>query len=313
MSTNDVDSSDRTETVTDSDGTDDGDHDSDGIDDGDSDADAAARLERTAARAELLAEENHRLRNEYARARQSRYRRAALGLGAIGLFAVAAGLVFPASREVLFALGATGLFGGLLTHYLTPGQFVAASVGERVYAAWAANGAAIAAELGLREERVYLPDAGTETARLYVPLHAAYDAPTDLEGPIALEEGERGLVLTPTGATLFEEFRRALPGDLASRPGPLAAQLCDALVEQFELADRADPDVDAADGRVTVAISGSAFGAVDRFDHPIGSFVAVGLAVGLERDVRLEVEPGDDRADWLVTCRFETSESGQTD
>lgn len=293
MSTNDLDSTDRTEPES----TD------------DDDVDTEAQLERTAARAELLAEENNRLRNEYARARQSRYRRTAIGLGAIGVLGLIAGAVFPSSREVLLALGATGLFGGLLTYYLTPGQFVAASVGERVYAAWAANGTAITSELGLREEQVYLPDPGQETARLYIPLHAAFNSPQDRQGPIVLEEGEQGLVLLPTGATLFEEFRHALAGDLATSARPLATQLCDGLVEQFELADRADPDVDAADGRITVAISDSAFGAVDRFDHPIGSFVAVGLAVGLDRTVRLEVEPGDERADWLVTCRFEVDDA----
>ncbi|WP_306059817.1 hypothetical protein [Natronococcus wangiae] len=289
MSTNDFESNNHTETET--------------ADDGN--GDATTRREQAAARAELLAEENRRLRAEYARARQSQYRRTAIGLVAIGLVAIATGIAFPGSREVLVALGATGLFGGLLTYYLTPGQFVAASVGERVYAAWAENGAAIASELGLRDERVYLPDDGSATARLYVPLHAAYEPPTDYGGPIVLEEDERGLVLTPTGATLFEELRRVLPGDLASAATPLAAQLCDGLVEQFELAGSADADVDPADGRVTVAISDSAFGAVDRFDHPIGSFVAVGLAVGLERPVTLEVDPGDERADWLVTCRFD--------
>lgn len=295
MSTNDFEFNDRTETET----TDD-----------DGNADTATPREQAAARAELLTEENRRLRAEYARARQSQYRRTAIGLGAIGLVAVVAGVAFPGSREVLLALGATGLFGGLLTYYLTPGQFVAASVGERVYAAWAENGAAIASELGLRDERVYVPTDGSATARLYVPLHAAYEAPTEFDGPIALEEDERGLVLTPTGATLFEEFRRALPGELATAATPLATQLCDGLVEQFELADSADADADAADGRITVAISNSAFGAVDRFDHPIGSFVAVGLAIGLERPVTLEVEPGDERADWLVTCRFETEGDG---
>lgn len=99
---------------------------------------AESDLEQTA-RAELLAEENRRLRAEYARTQQTRYRRTAYGLAALGVLAVLGGLLFPNARGVLFALGGTGLFGGLLTLYLTPGQFVAADVGERVYAAMAAN------------------------------------------------------------------------------------------------------------------------------------------------------------------------------
>lgn len=268
--------------------------------------DTAAQLERAAAQVELLAEENRRLRNEYARAQQARYRRTAAGLGAIGALSIAAGFLFPASREVLVALGAAGVFGGLLTYYLAPGQFVAAAVGERVYAAWAANGAAIASELGLRDDRVYLPDAQSGTAKLYAPLHATFEPPMEHDGPVVHGEDERGLVLATTGGPLFAEFRRALSGELAASAEPLARQLCDGLVEQFELAGSADPDVDPTTGRVTVAISDSAFGDVDRFDHPIGSFLATGLAVGLDRPVTLEIDVGDERADWLVTCRYET-------
>uniref|UniRef100_A0A8A2VL03 DUF7982 domain-containing protein n=1 Tax=Haloterrigena alkaliphila TaxID=2816475 RepID=A0A8A2VL03_9EURY len=255
-----------------------------------------------AAQVELLADENRRLREEYVRARQSRYRSTALGLAAIGVVAVLGGILFPDAREVLVALGATGLFGALLTYYLTPGRVVAADVGERVYAAGAANAAAIADELGLRDERVYVPG-GTAPARLYVPQHADAALPEERAGPIVVDDA-RGLLLEATGAELFREFERALTGDLAAEPTPLAAQLTDGLVEQFELARSAAPDVDAADGRATIAINDGAFGSIDRFDHPIPSFLAVGFAAGLDRPVRLEVAPGDDRADWLVTCRW---------
>lgn len=257
-----------------------------------------------AAQIELLVEENRRLRSEYARARQTRYRRTALGLAAVGAVAVAAGILFPDGQQVLFALAGTGLFGGLLTYYLAPGQFVAAEVGERVYGAAATNEAALVSELGLRDDRLYLPGDDTVLARLFVPQYLEYDYPETLTTPIVTEGSQRGLVLEATGSGLFEEFERALATDLATGPAELATQLTDALVEQFELARSADPDVDTDGERLTVAISGSAFGPVDRFDHPIASFLAVGVAVGLDSPVELEVARGDDRADWLVTCRW---------
>ena len=261
-----------------------------------------------AARAELLAEENSRLREEYVRARRAQYRNTALGLAALGVVAGLGGLVFPGSREVLFVLAATGLFGGVLTYSLTPGRFVAAEVSERVYAGLAANQAALAAELGLREERVYLPGEG-DGVRLFVPRHREYDLPDADAGPIVADERSRGLLLEPTGDRLVRELERGLPGELAGQPAALAAQLADGLVEQLELARSAEPDVDPETGRVTVALGDPAFGPVDRFDHPVASFFAVGVATGLEQPVSLAVEPGDDRADWLVTCRWDRNRS----
>ena len=92
-------------------------------------------------------------------------------------------------------------------------------------------------------------------------------------------------------------------GETETRLPELAEQLADALVEGFEMVGSATPDVDPEEGRVTVAITDSRYGAVDRFDHPIPSFVAVGLARGTERPVTLEsTTSDDDRVDYLVTC-----------
>ncbi|ARS89953.1 bZIP transcription factor [Natrarchaeobaculum aegyptiacum] len=259
------------------------------------------------ARADLLEAENRRLRTEYARLRQSRNRTRALGLLAIAILAVAGAAVFPGVRDVLFVLAAIGAIGGVLTYYLSPGAFVAADVGERIYAALAGNLADLAGSLGLDDRRLYVPGHEESACRLFVPHHPDVDLPEDaVDGPIVTDEETRGLVLEPTGHALFETFERGLTSDLATRPGPLANQLTDALVEQFELATSAEASVEPA--QVTVAISESAVGDVDRFDHPIASFLATGLAIGLEQPVDLEVTRGDGRADWLVTCRWAESD-----
>ena len=69
---------------------------------------------------EVLREENRRLRAEYARARQSEYRRAALVLVGAGLLSGLGGVLLTSAQTVLFALGGTGVFIGVLTYYLTP-------------------------------------------------------------------------------------------------------------------------------------------------------------------------------------------------
>lgn len=261
-----------------------------------------------AARAEVLAEENRRLRTEYARARKAEYRRIAYGLAAVGLLGFLGGAVFPDGREILFAFGFTGLFGGVLTLYLSPTRVVAADVGERVYAAMAANDAALATQLGIDEQRVYVPGDG-KPAHLYLPQNSEYELPEPEEGPLVVADRRRGLFLEATGAFLFEEFERALTGDLATVPDALATQVVDGAVEQFELAASVDADIDATDGRATVRIAGAAFGDLDRFDHPLASFLAVGFAAGLDRPVTLEVDEADEYADWLVTCRWSSDES----
>ncbi|WP_276253265.1 bZIP transcription factor [Halomontanus rarus] len=267
---------------------------------------------RLTARNELLSEENERLRSEYARARRSQYRTSATALAGLGTLALVGGLLLPDARETLFVLAAIGLFVGVVTYYLTPTQFVSADVGERVYANLAANEAAIAGELGLYDQRLYLPGDELRRGILYVPQHPEFELPADPDTTFLTARGERGIALETTGSALFEEFERTLTAELASTPVTLASQVVDGLVEQFELARSVDSDVDAEAGRATFAVDGSAFGDVDRFDHPIASFLAVSFAVGLDRPITLEVAPAEGGADWLVTCRWEPDSDSES-
>lgn len=262
-----------------------------------------------------LEEENARLKRAYGSARRSQYRRTAFGLVAIGLLATAGGFILPESRDVLFALGGTGLFAGVLTYYLTPEQFIAASVGEKVYSALVENGTEQAAELGLTNVAVYVPPSVGETrsTRLFVPQRADYDLPDpdELDRTFVTAEGSRrGVAFHPTGEGLYREFERSLSATVADRPEPLSDQLADAVVEQFELAGGVRTDVDASGGRATFEVSDSFFGDVDRFDHPVPSFVAVGLARALGRSVEVDVtRTEDDRGEYLITCIWTPDES----
>ncbi|WP_201289513.1 hypothetical protein [Halobaculum saliterrae] len=261
----------------------------------------------TVARVERLSAENRRLREQYARVRRTEYRRAALALAGLGAVAVGAAALFPAVREVLLVLGAIGLFGAVLTRYLTPERFVSADVGERVYAALADNEAAVTAELGLQDERVYVPvGPGDPPARLFVPQRREYEVPDGeaLEATFVVpEEPEaRGVAFDPTGGSLYREFTRTVPGEPAEAPTRLVEQLSESCVETFEIADAVETDVDAATGRATVKVTGGAFGAGDRFDDPVGSLIAVGLAVGLDAPVRVESASVD--GGYTVTCRW---------
>ncbi|WP_049980139.1 hypothetical protein [Halolamina rubra] len=277
--------------------------------DGD-DEQATERIEDLRAQVDLLRSENERLRHEYARARQASYRRTALGLGAVGAVAVAGGLVFPAAREVLFVLGAIGVFGAVLTRYLTPERFVAAETGERIYAAQADSLGDLTGQLGLEPTWVYVPVEGEPPARLFVPQHSEYEIPDEaaLERPLVVgdRDAERGASFVPTGGTLFREFERSLTGSLGTAPRPIAEQVADALIEGFELAETAEVAVDGDAGRVTVALTGAVYADAEAVDNPLGSLLAVALADGLDQPVRLETTRSDD--DLVLTCRWDMDE-----
>jgi hypothetical protein len=81
------------------------------------------------------------------------------------------------------------------------------------------------------------------------------------------------------------------------------------LAEQFEIIEAVSVDVEP--GRATMALTDSVFGPCDRFDHPVGSVFATGLARGLGVPVDLEVRASEDaRADWQVTCRWDHAAVG---
>lgn len=285
---------------------------------GDADPNAGEATDGTvadlAAQVELLAAENRRLREQYVASHRAADRRTALGLLAVGAIAVGGGLALPDARTVLFALGGTGAFGAVLTYYLAPERFVAADTGERAYAATAATGAELAAELGLRDDRVYAParppDASFAPVRLFVPQRADYVVPDadDLDSLFVVGDSgrTRGVALPPTGGPLFREFEAAMTDEPADRPAELATQLADALAEGFDLLESAAADADPDGGRVAVEVAGSAFGAVDRFDHPVASLFGVGLADQLGVPVTVAVSSVEDGpADYVVACEWD--------
>ena len=264
------------------------------------------------ARIETLEDKNERLRRELSAARRTRYRRTAIGMAFLGGLAFLGAGLLPSLRDLLLALGGTGLFGALLTYYLTPERFIAASVGEAVYGTLAENLESVAGELELSETRVYVPVDGDPGVRLYLPdqpLDAAgLPDPEDLRDTFVVTPGHRGLSLRPSGDSLRQEFVEAT-SPVPESPAELVAAVSEALVEQFELVDTADPDVEEP-GRATVRITGSAYGPVERLDHPVASLLATALADVTGEPVELEVVATGD-AESLVTCRWETASDGE--
>lgn len=260
----------------------------------------------TAAEVAVLREENERLRKQFKQARQTTYRRTALAFLIVGLIALAGGALFPDVRVLLVALGGTGVFAAILTFFITPEAFLAASVSEQIYAATARNGADLVSELGLQDARVYAP-AGQDGVRLFIPAHREYVVPD----PDALQsvfvvtdaERERGVALQPTGRELYGDFETA--ANEAQSLEEFTAQLGDAVVEQFELAQSVTTGVSPQANQARFEITGQSCGELRSFDQPVVSFLATGLATYTDQPVRIEFP---DDSEPLLQCQWPGAE-----
>ena len=253
-----------------------------------------------------LREQNRRLRAEYDAAQRRGYRRSALGMAALGVLALVGAAAFPVQATVLIALGGTGLFAAVLTYYLTPERFVAVPVGERINQAHTRTVANLVDELGLSDDRWYVPTPERpEYARLFIPQQAGTAPPTSAPDTLVISEDpdQRGLAIVPTGDGLYEYFLETVSGQPATEPVAIARQVADAVVESFELADAAGVDPDREGGRIAIQISEPVYGDLSDPDHPIISVLAVGVATGISEPVRVEVLD-DEWSDGLVVLEF---------
>jgi hypothetical protein len=251
----------------------------------------------TSAEVALLREENERLREAYRRTKQVQYRRSAAGLALLGTLALMGAVLFPDVREILLVLGAIGLFGGVLTVYLTPERVLTASVTEAVYQTHAETGEALVDELGLQDDHLYVP-AGNDLdlVRVYRPKHAQYEIPDDVSSCFLVEADDRaqGVAIPPIGDALYREFSQTAAVQEEPEISALVGAVADGVVEQFELAETVDYELE--DGRLSVEISGEEPSGVDRFDHPIMSLFAVALAKRIDTVVECaSINPADSR------------------
>lgn len=256
-----------------------------------------------------LQEENARLRTRYAESKQASYRREAVGLASVGIISGIVGVVLPAAQQVLFSIAAIGLFAGVLTWFLTPEQFIPADVGRDVYSPLAENEDSIASQLGLSSTQVYLTT--SDGPRVFVPKRSSYELPPEdaLTIPFVIGEDESttGLSFHPSATRLLNEFEATHQGPLPTNPSELATHLVEGLTEGFELAGGVKVDVDASTGRATFEISTVQFGPISQFDHPVRSFLALGMADGLAQPVETEWVTKEN-GETTITIRWEETE-----
>lgn len=234
-----------------------------------------------------LRTENDSLRSDYARAQKAMHRRTALALAAIGVIAALGGIAFPDVRALLFVTGAIGLFGGVLTWYLTPERVVPIGVSESVYDATASTLRGMRDELGLQSLTVYVPV--DDRVRGFVPRHRAFELPESPRRVFVTDDGvSRGVSFPPTGQRLADEFDRIRRTQPSADAGGTVEQIGETLIEHFEIAGDVEIERSADASEITVSVQDAAFGSVARVDHPVVSTLACGVVRATQEPVTVE-------------------------
>jgi hypothetical protein len=256
---------------------------------------------------DILTTELEMLRNENVRLRKETEDRVT-SKGAAGLFlviaavALAGAIVIPAARDVLIALGGTGAFGAVLILLLTKERLLPASVTRSMTTALGANNATLLAELEADGTPQYVPaDLNSVGVKLFCPRDDTVDIPraADLDGVIVARDNEyHGLSLDPSGRNLFLTFE-ALDVDLPDDPEVAVEGLTETVTEQFEIADSVRVDhldlgPDGGLSELRLRIDGSVVGEIDHRDHPLQSFIAIGLARALDSPIEATFTAGED-------------------
>lgn len=241
-----------------------------------------------------------------------RAKQSALGFLVVGLGAAVGGYLRldTVAGMLLIAVGATFLFGSIAAYTLDADQYLSVTVHESVYTDMVANQAALVDEHGLLNTLVYIPRSRSDQYPvLFIPKYPDHTLPRDPELDVMFtgSEADRsaGVALRPLGATLARRFESMLAGELSDTPEELAVQLSAGLTEGFELANRVETDVQSDDDVVLFDVTETVCDRSDGIEDPVQSFLAVGLAMGLEMPVAVESRTNESAKDgYSLRCRW---------
>lgn len=223
-----------------------------------------------------------------------RARQSAFGFIILGLVSTAGGLLEWNTQMavVLVAVGATFFFGGIVTLTLDSGQYLVTSVHQSIYSDLSENLERLIEAYDLQKTLIYLPRTGSESPVLFLPKHPDHQLPRDIERDSLFVESHNsraeGIILRPAGATLFSKFESMLEGEMGGTIEELTRQLSDGLIEGFELVDGIRTDVRPEDNVVEFVITGDLHRTGRAHENPVQSFLAVGLAKGLDTPIAVE-------------------------
>jgi hypothetical protein len=192
----------------------------------------------------------------------------------------------------LLYFGGIGLFGAILVPLLLPDRTVAPIVAEGLHEALVSTADPGTDGSDARRMAVYdpgSPPAGPAGVQVYTLETTDQDVDLVDAGSAAVTGGS-SLRSRPSGVGVYQAFTSEAVPDVGTSTETFAWQLCRGLTDWLELATSATPEAET-EGGITVRVAGSTVPGVDRFDHPIVSFLGVALACHRDRAVVTDVQP----------------------
>jgi hypothetical protein len=228
------------------------------------------------------------------------------------VLAVAGATQFPDVTEILFILGGIGLYTAVLIWYLTPEEFSPHTVAEGIYEVVTRNRRDIIEQFDLSIEPTYVYTGDAEHAKVFIPQQPNDHPPAPERITTTILTTDQnvcyGAAFVPCGLSLFEEFEQIRPDPLGETPETAVEQLLEGLTEGFGLIENPSFVLGDDANELELYVEDVPFGPVTRFDHPIVSFVAIGLAEALNASVAVEVESESDESESSeseITYRWE--------
>lgn len=235
----------------------------------------------------------------------------AVGLLLVAAAAAAGTVVAPEFGDVLVALAGTGVYGAVLLVTLTRGRYVPASVSRSIYEALSENETAIASEFGFDGGFRYVPgDSPADEVRLAALRTEEQQTSAIMTSGGTPTDAPTALFLKPTGSELFAEFEASY-GDLPDDPEEALEALVEAAKDEFELADSLTIKEETGDALGTLRATGSVVGDTTHIDHPLQSFVSVGLVKTVGKPISAESRAVPETEDTQITFRVDTELMGQ--
>lgn len=207
-------------------------------------------------------------------------RRMGLGFLITGLISLGLGMTNPSLRTILYPLGLISILVAILSIYFPSTNRVPIELVEILVQMRSHDFDQIVDSDEYYTYYLPKPRSSFQSESILVVSDTAMQDETRFD--------EHEIQIRPVGDLMFDVFLDNLKGGTSRNPEILSLQLSEALTELFELVGNVSPHVYADKNTVEFRVDLFEEMSINKLDHPVVSFLAVGLVHGLKKKVTVD-------------------------